>query len=66
MSGTVTAFSVDLHCWNWTRVPAFGTLNTPAHLVGLGPRDKEEFALSGPADVLPSRMESRVKTPTLE
>ena len=45
MSGTVTTFSVDLHYWNWTHVPAFGTLNTPAHLVGFGPLDEEVHAL---------------------
>ena len=45
MSGTVTTFSVGLHCWNWTHVPAFGTLNTPAHLVGFGPLDEEVHAL---------------------
>ena len=41
MSGTATAFSVGLHCWNWTRVPAFGMLNTPAHLFGFVPLDEE-------------------------
>ena len=61
MSGTVTTFSVGLHCWNWTHVPAFGTLNTPAHLVGFGPLD-EEVHPSGPADILPGRLEPSVKT----
>ena len=65
MSGTVTAFSVGLYCWNWTHVPAFGTLNTPAHLVGFGPLD-EEVQPSGQADILPGRLEPRVKTPILE
>ena len=62
MSGTVTTFSVGLHCWNWTHVPAFGTLNTPAHLVGFGPLDEEVHALRGPADILPGRLEPSVKT----
>ena len=55
MSGTVTTFSVGLHCWNWTHVPAFGTLNTPAHLVGFGPL--EEVHALRPADILPGRLE---------
>ena len=33
---TVAAFSVGLHCQSWTHVPAFGMLNTPAHLVIFG------------------------------
>ena len=55
MSGTVTTFSVGLHCWNWTHVP---TLNTPAHLVGFG----KKCMPSGPADILPGRLEPSVKT----
>ena len=54
MSGTVTAFSCrpPLLELNWTCifVPAFGTLNTPAHLVSFGLLDKEVRALSRLAD----------------
>ena len=66
MSGIVTAFSVGLYCWNWTHVPAFGMLSTPAHLVGFEPLDEEMHALSRLGDVWPGRVEPRVKTPVLE
>ena len=61
MSGTVTTFSVGLHCWNWTHVPAFGTLNTPAIWLVLDHLMKKCMP-SRPADILPGRLEPSVKT----
>ena len=70
MSGTATAFYVDLHCCHWTCVPALGTPNadsgTLAHLVSLRLLDEEVDALSGPADVSTGRMEPRVKSTVLD
>ena len=70
MSGTEEEFSVGHHCCHWTHVPALSMPNTDsgtlAHLIGLGPLDEEVDALSGPAEVLPGRMEPSVKTTVLD